>query len=68
MRIQQVEEKVLNAVETVLAGGSVEDSRIECKSDWPSVDKVRQLAGHANAARGETIIWIIGIDEKRIRS
>jgi hypothetical protein len=35
------------------------------KAKWPEPSKVaRQIAGHANAARGEHILWIIGLDEK----
>ncbi len=64
MRIQQVEEKVLRAIDSILSGASVEDSRIECKRNWPTIDKVRQLAAHANSAQGEPIIWIIGVDKK----
>lgn len=45
-------------------GGRLEDSLIECKANWPGIDKARQLAAHANSARGEEIIWIVGIDEK----
>jgi hypothetical protein len=43
-----------------------EDGRVELKAEWPDPRKAaRQLAGHANAARGEPIIWLIGIDETR---
>jgi len=44
-----------------------EDSRVELKSEWPAdIPKAaRRLAGHANSARGELIIWVIGLDEKR---
>jgi hypothetical protein len=58
-----IEATVVTAVEAVLSGGSVEDDRIECKSELMPSDRVRQLAGAANAAFGEDIIWIIGIDE-----
>jgi hypothetical protein len=59
-----VEAAVVNAVEAVLSGGSVEDDRIECKSELMRPDRVRQLAGAANAALGEDLIWVVGIDEK----
>jgi hypothetical protein len=58
-----IEAAVITAVEAVLSGKSVEDERIECKSDLMPPNRVRQLAGAANAARGEDIIWIVGIDE-----
>ena len=64
MRRQQLELIVIKAVERVLSGRSNEDSRIEFKATWPDISKVRQLAGHANSARSEEIIWIIGVDEK----
>ena len=64
LRRSQVEAEALQAVEAVLAGGRVEDARIECKADWPDENKARQLAGHANTARGEPIIWLVGVDEK----
>jgi len=35
----------------------------ECKAEWPGPDKARQLAGMANQAAGEPIVWIIGFDE-----
>ena len=63
LRRIQIEARALQAVEAVLAGGRVEDDLIECKADWPDESKVRQLAAHANAARGEPIIWLIGVDE-----
>lgn len=48
-------------------GAPVEDSRVELKADWPtdSSSTARRLAGHANAARGELILWLIGVDERR---
>jgi hypothetical protein len=59
-----IEAAVVTAVEAVLSGGSVEDDRIECKSELMPPDRVRQLAGAANAALGEDLIWVVGIDEK----
>jgi hypothetical protein len=64
LRRIQIEARAVQAIEAVLAGGRVEDDLIECKADWPDESKVRQLAAHANAARGEPIIWLIGVDEK----
>lgn len=64
MRRQQLELVVIKAVERVLNGQSNEDSLVEFKSVWPDISKVRQLAGHANSARGDEIIWVIGVDEK----
>ncbi|MEV6167577.1 hypothetical protein AB0L99_05025 [Streptomyces sp. NPDC051954] len=64
MRRQQLELVTIQSVERVLEGDGNEDSLIEFKSEWPTESKVRQLAGHANSARGEEIVWIIGVDEK----
>jgi hypothetical protein len=64
MNKQALEVLVLAAVDRVMKGRKTEDSLVECKREWPEVSKARQLAGHANSARGEEIVWIIGIDEK----
>lgn len=64
MNRQQIEAWALEIVETVKAGKRVEDSLVELKSNWPDPQKAaRRIAGHANAARGESILWIIGLDE-----
>ncbi len=67
MRSNDIENWTLNIIERVLSKQPVEDSRVELKSEWPSdpYKAARQLAGHANAARGEPILWLIGIDEKK---
>lgn len=43
-----------------------DDVRFELKSKWPepNFDTARKLAAHANTARGEPFIWIIGVKEK----
>src|SRR2546421_10160897 len=42
-----------------------ESDRIEFKSQVTDPVKLaRQIAGHANSARGEWILWILGVDEK----
>jgi hypothetical protein len=44
-------------------GGQQEDSLVELKAKWPEPRwTARQLAGHANAARGVPILWLIGVD------
>jgi hypothetical protein len=36
------------------------------KREWIEPQKAaRQIAAHANAARGEPILWLIGVDEKQ---
>lgn len=60
MRIAQLEALVLGAIDAVRAGHH-EDDRFEFKRTWPGEDKARQLAGSANRARGETLIYVIGL-------
>jgi len=61
MRPVELELTVQKAVDAAQAGRSREDDRVEFKADWPDVSKARQLAGAANALRGETLIYIIGV-------
>jgi hypothetical protein len=66
LRPQQLEVRVLELVEVVLAGRRIEDDLVECKGQWPEPQDrrtVRQFAGAANKARGDPILWIIGLDE-----
>ena len=65
MQTQKLQARVQHIINAVLDGRPVEDTRVELKSEW--IDKyeaARRIAGHANAARGEPIVWILGIDEK----
>jgi hypothetical protein len=56
---------VRSIVEAVTAGRFSEDSLVELKAQWPQPSKMAsKLAGHANAARGDSILWLIGLDEK----
>ncbi len=66
MRQDDIENWALDIIERVLNGQLVEDSRVELKSEWPKASKMtaRKLAGHANAARGEPILWLIGLKER----
>jgi predicted HTH transcriptional regulator len=62
---QEVEVWAREIVEAVLANQRIEDSRVELKSSWPAPRKAAdRLAAHANAARGTSILWLIGVDEK----
>lgn len=65
MTSQEVELWARDITEVVLCGTKWEDSRVELKSEWPedSNKTAKRLAGHANAARGEGILWIIGLKE-----
>ncbi|TDP29874.1 AlbA family DNA-binding domain-containing protein [Nocardia ignorata] len=59
----QLETRVNEIVNHVIAGGKVEDDHVEAKREWPKLDKAAQLAGMANAAGGYPILWIIGLCE-----
>lgn len=65
MNPARVEEWAWRVIERIKAGQPIEDSRVECKRVWiPDPWKVaRQLAGSANAARGDMVLWLIGVDE-----
>lgn len=65
-RVHRLEARVLRIVERVQAGRPVEDATVELKTRWPvdASKAARRIAGHANAARGVPILWLIGIDEK----
>ncbi|WP_147471529.1 AlbA family DNA-binding domain-containing protein [Nocardia stercoris] len=65
----QIEARVIDIVNHVVAGeGKVEDDYVEAKAMWLPPDKVaRKIAAMANAARGEPVIWIVGLDEERHR-
>ncbi|MFN7946694.1 MAG: hypothetical protein U0Z53_15185 [Blastocatellia bacterium] len=65
MTPQEVESWTREIVSAVLLGQPVEDSRVELKNCWIDYDKAAsRLAGHANASRGNPILWIVGVDEK----
>jgi len=59
----QLEARILELVDTVVRGHRIEDDLVECKREWPPISKARQLAGSANSAHGDPILWIVGLDE-----
>lgn len=64
MRKTELEAWVLNVIDRVVAGQPNEDARVELKRDWPEPGRAaRRIAGHANAAGGDLILWIIGVDQ-----
>lgn len=65
MRHSQIEGWTLSVVDRVLEGQPIEDDRVELKSIWPAepAKAARRVAGHLNAARGEPVLWIIGVNE-----
>lgn len=62
---QQVDARVQAAIESLQAGRGVEDDAgIEFKGDWPDPAKnARQLAGAANALRGEPLLLVVGVHD-----
>ena len=64
MKPIEVEEWGLRVVAQLRSGTNLEDSRVELKSGPIPPDRLaRRLAGHANAASGGTILWLLGVDE-----
>jgi hypothetical protein len=64
MRGIDLEARVITAIDQMREGRQVENDFIECKREWPSESKARQLAASLNRAAGDPVIYIIGIDEK----
>lgn len=62
----EIEAWTLRVIDQVSRKEHAEDARVELKAEWPEpVSAARLLAGHANAARGTPILWIIGVDEEK---
>jgi len=65
MKPLEVKNWAESIIQRVQSHKPTEDARVECKASWVNVQHVaRQLAGHANAAKSEPVLWLIGIDEK----
>src|SRR5690349_451352 len=65
MKPLEVKNWALRIIQRVQSRQPTEDTRVECKASWLDAKSVvRQLAGHANAAKGESVLWLIGVDEK----
>ena len=65
MRPVEIENWALNVIHQVDDGQPNEDSRVELKAEWIDTYKAaRQMAGHANAARGDPILWLVGVDQQ----
>lgn len=66
MNSRQIESWALRVIDCVKKGQPNEDFLVELKRDWIDQEKAaRRIAGHANAARGENILWLIGVDENQ---
>ena len=61
----QLEALTLRTVDQVRAGQLVEDAQVELKRVLPAdpYKAARRVGGHANASRGQPVVWIIGLDE-----
>jgi len=66
VRKVEIEAWALRVVEVVTGGGRYEDGGVELKSVWPDAAvTARRIAGLANAAGGEPVLWIVGLDDTR---
>lgn len=62
----QIESWALRIIDRVISGQPNEDFLVELKSRWIDEEKAaRRIAGHANSAMGENILWLIGVDEQQ---
>jgi hypothetical protein len=66
MRRNEIEARVYQIIDWVQQHKPIEDDRVELKGIWIDAKKAARLvAGHANASRGEPILWVFGVDEKQ---
>lgn len=64
MRLTDIEYWALSVIDVVKLTQHIEDARVELKAEWPDPEKAaRRIAGHANAAAGDNVLWLIGVDE-----
>ncbi|MBG6053636.1 hypothetical protein IWX81_000026 [Salinibacterium sp. CAN_S4] len=63
MKQQQLEALVIATIDRARTGNPIEDDRIEFKREWPEPTKARQLAGFANRANGNYVIYLVGASE-----
>lgn len=61
-----IEEWAYRIVSRAEKGQPLEDDLVELKANFPEPREVaRQLGGHANVARGEPILWLLGVDQSK---
>ena len=66
MNSLQIESWALRVIDCVKKGQPNEDFLVELKREWIDPEPAaRRIAGHANSARGENVLWLIGVDEKK---
>lgn len=64
----EIESWTIRVVTRLIAGQSKEDSLVEFKTKLPEPKRAaRWIAGHANAARAESILWVLGVDENECK-
>src|SRR5437773_7115102 len=65
MRPFEIEAWAMTVIRCLQSGGGNEDARVEMKAAWiPAERAARHIAGHANAAKGDAVLWLVGVDEK----
>ena len=66
MTSNQIEAWALRSIQAAIDHQNCEDSLVEMKREWPTDHHkaARRIAAHANAAGGQPILWLIGVDEK----
>ena len=66
MRAIEIESWALRVIDSVKDLRQTEDTKVELKAEWPAPkNAARRIAGQANSALGDPILWLIGVDEKR---
>ncbi|MBN2193436.1 MAG: hypothetical protein JW751_11525 [Polyangiaceae bacterium] len=70
MGLTDIEDWGLAVIERSEKGHPIEDSRVKLEEGFPADDIgwqkwARRIAGHANAARGEPVLWLVGVNDKR---
>ncbi len=64
MNKNEIENWVLRIIEQVQAHQPNEDFRVELKTEWiDPVKAARLIAGQANAAHSEPVLWVIGVNQ-----
>lgn len=65
MRAIEIEAWALRVINLVEDEAPIEDSRVELKARWPEDQNkaARQIAGSCNAAAGDLVLWLIGVDQ-----
>ncbi len=64
MQKQEIEVRTLKAIENARQGGQAEHSFVEFKSKWPRPqDAARSIGGLCNAAFGEPVLLVVGVDD-----